>query len=148
MKKLSEEEKKLLHAKASLELNRLEKIYSDRDVKARADAFKDKFQICEAVYKTLLAEHQYRKTGKLPQRMKLDMRQVPHVLTFAGYGIEKDLQEKLFGGEKKKGTRSAKMLRDMLTHSMDERAIQELNERNEELHNDMDNFLKAFKQNQ
>lgn len=67
------------------------------------DDFKEKFTICEIVYKVILDDHQFNKTGKHPERMKVTMTQVPHVLSYAGYNFEKDLLTKLFGAEEKYG---------------------------------------------
>jgi hypothetical protein len=69
------------------------------------------------------------------------MTQVPYALEFAGYDFEKDLLTKLFCAEEKIGNRSVKKLRDSLTHSMNDKAVNELSDRYEELNGYMDSFL-------
>lgn len=53
----------------------------------------------------------------------------------------KDLLTNLFGCEEKIGMRSAKKLRDALTHSMSQNDIDELNNRSDELYGYMNEFL-------
>lgn len=130
-----------LREKAKSELERLEDVYSDDVKREKIQRFKEKFGICEIVYKVILDDHQFNKTGKHPERMKVDMTQVPYALTYAGYDYDKNLLINLFGREDRKGRRSVKKLRDSLTHSMNQNAIDELLDREAELYGYMDLFL-------
>ena len=141
VKPLTSEEQYALREKAKSELERLEIVYSDDVTREKIHRFKEKFGICEVVYKVILENHQFNKTGKHPARMKVDMTQVPHALAYAGYDFDKALLTQLFGAEEKIGSRTVKKLRDSLTHSVNQKAIDELVDREEELHGYMDQFL-------
>lgn len=73
------------------------------------------------------------------------MKQAPHALAFAGYDFDKELLAKLFGAEEKIGSRSVKKLRDSLTHSMNDKAVNELSDRYEEMNGYMDSFLNKIR---
>jgi hypothetical protein len=138
---LSVEEQHQLRDKAKTELLRLQALVSKEETKRMVDDFKEKFSICEIVYKIILEDHQFNKIGKRPERMKVTMTQVPYALDYAGYDFDRDLLTRLFGAEEKVGIRSVKKLRDSLTHSMNQRAVEELTNRCEELHGYMDSFI-------
>lgn len=142
---LSPEDKLTLRNKAKNELLRLENLIADKDTKQMIDDFKEKFGICEIVYKVILEDHQFNKTGKHETYLKVDMTQVPHALTYAGYTFDRNLLTKLFGGCDKKNSRTVKKLRDALTHSMNGEAVEELRNRNAELHGYMDQFLDTIR---
>ena len=74
------------------------------------------------------------------------MTQAPHALTYAGYDFDKNLLTHLFGAEKRIGRRTVKKLRDALTHSVNQKAIDELIDREEELHGYMDQFLSKIRE--
>ena len=59
--------------------------------KKKINRFKEKFGICEIVYKVILEDHQFNKTGKHLERLQVDMTQAPHALTYAGYDFDKNL---------------------------------------------------------
>ena len=59
--KITEQEKKILRNNAKTELERLEAYLADQCTVQLLDKFKNKFNICESVYKVILAEHQKRK---------------------------------------------------------------------------------------
>lgn len=142
---LTEEEQLILRNKAKAELERLETELSDLETKKMIDNYKEKFSLCEIVYKIIFDEHQFKKTGEHPQRMQIKMTQVPHALNFAGYTYDKHLLTNLFGGEDRVGRRTVKKLRDALTHSMSKSAVEELRSREQELHGYMDEFLNVIK---
>lgn len=142
---LTEEEQLILRNKAKAELERLETELSDLETKKMIDNYKEKFSLCEIVYKIIFNEHQFKKTGEHPQRMQIKMTQVPHALNFAGYTYDKHLLTNLFGGEDRVGRRTVKKLRDALTHSMSKSAVEELRSREQELHGYMDEFLNVIK---
>ena len=130
-KKISEREKFNLRKSAKAELERLEKCLLEPNTVQILDEFKNKFNICETVYKVILEEHQkhteYQKHKcKKPQRaLKLDMRQVPHALKFAGYNFDKSLLNDLFGTSSSKG-KTIKKLRNEITHGINKKAVEEI----------------------
>ena len=67
-----------------------------------------------------------------------------YILHYAGYTFKKDFLEKLFGSETRVGKRSAKKLRDALTHKIGNSALNELQERYDELNEYMDEFLNTI----
>lgn len=143
MKHLDENSQLALREKAKEELERLRDTLSDNKTKEMVDNFKDKFSMCEIVYKVILEDHQFHKNGKHPQprELKINMNQAPHALNYAGYDFDKELLTKLFGAEMKTGKKSVKKLRDSLTHSLNKNAIDELALRYDELNQYMDAFL-------
>lgn len=141
---LSEEEQLQLRNKAKSELDRLQGLLSDRMAMELVEQFKSKFSVCEIVYKIILEEHQFRKKGERPSRMIISMNQVPFALEFAGYNFDKNLLSKLFASKTRVGNRSAKDLRNSLTHSLKQSAVNELTERFAELNGYMDAFLEVI----
>lgn len=145
-KKISEEEQLKVRNKAKAELTRLQKTLADDATRKMIDAFKNKFTVCERVYKTVLLD--YRKAaGKQVkiENLKITMQQVdPALNSFAGYGYDLDLLRKIFGSEKKLNNRSAKKIRDLLTHDLNNSALEELKKREDELHGYMDEFLETI----
>lgn len=144
-KNLSEEEQLKLRKKAKDELVRLEKAYSNRILREKINEFNNRFEVCEIVYKVILGSYQYAKTGQRQNRLLISMKQVPHALNYAGYDFDRDLLSHLFGSEEKVGIRTVKKLRDSLTHSANQNAINELIEREEELFGYMDHFLSKIR---
>lgn len=142
---LDETQKLSLRNRAKDELIRIEKLVADKNKKKLIDDFKEKFSICEIVYKVILEEHQFNKTGKHSDYLKVTMKQAPYALAFAGYDFDKELLTKLFGAEEKIGSRSVKKLRDSLTHSMNDKAVNELSDRYEEMNGYMDSFLNKIR---
>jgi len=140
MLKISSNEKVELRNNAKRELERLERILSNKDDLEMLDRFKNTFNICETVYKVILAEHQKRKGNLTNEHLKLTMTQVPYALEFAGYNFDKRLLNELFGSKSHNGT-TVKKLRDKITHGLNEKAIIEISNRKEELFGYMDAFL-------
>ena len=134
-----------LRNRAKTELERLDGILLDKDLKILVDDFKDKFSVCEIVYKVILEDHQYNKYGIHKDRLQVSMKEAPYVLTYEGYDFDKKLLSHLFGSEEHIGKRSVKKLRDSLTHSMNKSAVDELIKRNGELNGYMENFLKKIR---
>lgn len=141
---LTPEKQLALRNKAKLELIRLNDVIKDNNTKQLIDNFKDKFSVCEIVYKIILDDHQYNKTGKHPEKMYLTMNQVPFALDYAGYNFEKLLLTKLFGTNEKVGQRSVKSLRNALTHNLSQSSVDELKNRYNELNEYMDLFLEKI----
>ncbi len=143
--KLSDEEKQQLRDDAKSEIERLEQyLQKTEDVKI-VDAFKNRFNICESAYKIVLAKHQSCKGKQPTDFLKIDMRQAPQALAFAGYAFDKQLLSDLFGAAPSAKGRTAKKLRDGTTHSIDESAVNEIVSRKDELFGYMDTFLETIK---
>ena len=142
--KISQERQKILRNNAKAELTRLEAIQSNVETIKLLDEFKNKFNICESVYKVVLKEHQICKGKADTNYLKLIMTQVPFALSFAGYSFSKDLLNELFGSTSKKGM-TVKKLRDAVTHGIDEKAAKEISNRKEELFGYMDEFLNTIR---
>jgi len=102
--KISSDEKRNLRNKAKAELERLEKIQTDASTVQVLDGFKNRYNICETVYKVILEKHQASKGKESNSYLKVMMTQVPFALTFAGYDFDKDLLNEIFGAKGKKGT--------------------------------------------
>lgn len=145
--KITEEEKKKLRDSAKAELERLEAIYSDEEVTKLLDDFREKYNLCESVYKVILAEHQKVKGHKETDYLKVTMQQVPHALKFAGYGFDKALLTEIFGAKSQKGktVHTVKKLRDAVTHGIASEAVQEITDRKQELFGYMDAFLSGIR---
>lgn len=142
--KISPERQKNLRNNARAELTRLESIQANIETIKLLDEFKNKFNICESVYKVVLKEHQLSKGKTDTNYLKLVMTQVPFALSFAGYSFGKDLLNELFGSSSKKG-KTVKKLRDAVTHGIDEKAVKEITDRKEELFCYMDDFLNTIR---
>ena len=80
--KISLNEQLTLRNNPKLEIERLENILNNIDIKEKLDLIKNKFNICESAYKVILAKHQRRK-GNDVHYLKLQMTQVPYALQFA-----------------------------------------------------------------
>ena len=101
--KISPESQKNLRNNAKEELTRLEAIQANIETIKLLDKFKNKFNICESVYKVVLKEHQISKGKTDTNYLKLIMTQVPFALAFAGYNFDKELLNELFGSSSQKG---------------------------------------------
>ena len=105
--KISADEQLDLRNRAKVELERLETVMKNEQIMELLDRYKNKFNLCESTYKVVLAEHQLKTKGKLPSQLKLEMTQVPFAMAFAGYNIDRDLLNRLFGAKCDRG-RTAK----------------------------------------
>lgn len=142
--KITEQEKQILRNNAKTELERLEACLSDQGTVQLLDEFKNKFNICESVYKVILAEHQKRKGKPASAYLKVYMTQVPYALDFAGYTFDRTLLNELFGASSEKG-KTVKKLRDETTHGINEKAVLEIASRKDELFGYMDAFLSEIR---
>ncbi len=146
--KLSSDEQKTLRKKTKAELNRIEKILTNNENLQLLNDFKNKFNLCETVYKIVLKEYKKKNSGttikKSKKKFEITMKQVPAALEFAGYAIDKSLLNEIFGspGKKKK---TVKELRNDVTHGVSDKALKEIEERKEELFGYMDSFLNLIK---
>ncbi len=137
MKKISDKEKSNLKRKTYNELLRLENIINNTDDINKINLFKNYFNVCESVYKVVLK----RLTDKKDKDLKLDMREIPAAMKYAGYIVDINLLKRLFGSKKLNGKNTAKLLRNSVTHGINERAVIEILERWNELFDDMNDFL-------
>ena len=144
MKKFSSAEQKKLRDNAKEELERLEKIIDDEKTLQLLDSFKNKYNLCESVYKVILKEHQKVLHNSSNSYPKVSMTQVPYALNFAGYSFNKTLLNDIFGAKSSKG-KTVKKLRDATTHGIDKNATEEIKQRKEELFGYMDDFLNTIK---
>ena len=144
MKNFSSAEQKKLRDNAKEELERLEKIIDDEKTVQLLDSFKNKYNLCESVYKVVLKEHQKVLHNSSNSYLKVAMTQVPYALNFAGYSFDRNFLTELFGSSSTKG-RTVKKLRDAITHGIDKSATEEIKQRKEELFGYMDDFLNTIK---
>lgn len=129
---------------ARLELARLETVFENQQTIELLDNFKNRFNLCETVYKVILKKHQENKGKKFTSFLKVSMTQVPYALSFAGYSFDEAMLNELFGASGKKGT-TVKKLRDAVTHGIDPKAVSEIIARKEELFGYIDSFLSVIR---
>lgn len=138
------ENKKIRLRKCALrEIKKLEEIQNDTLTMMLLDKLKNKFNICESAYKVILKEYLHNKKKK--ESLNIDMRRVPAVFSYAGYDFDKKMLARIFGTSKGKDSHTIKELRNLTTHGMDEKAISEIIDREEELFEYMDDFLLEIK---
>lgn len=111
--------------------------------------FIDKFIRCEVAVKKVLTAYRKEKKGEnVKGHEQLNMNIIPPALAWAGYSVSKAELEALFSGSgiyNKRGTKSAKKLRDGAMHEHNENDIQEIVDRFDELNDMMDAFLSYFR---
>jgi len=136
-------------AKASKRLSALEAIVADESMKRSKDDFLERFMICECVYKNLLKSYNANQGARVADRdLRLYYTEIRKVLDYYNVKLEDDALKAIFfstGQYRKRGTMSAKKLRDSIAHSMNEHSIKEVEKRFEELMGLMDAFLSAFR---
>ena len=144
-KRISVDEKRSIQKRASDELLRLDMLLNSRE-RVKIDNIKDKFAVCELVYKLVLTEYLKHKKNNYTD-LKIQMSQVPYALAFAGYNFDYNLLNKLFGSNTEIGKKSVKKIRDSLNHSLDDKTMKELNDRYDDLISTMDGFLDVIRNN-
>jgi hypothetical protein len=75
------------------------------------------------------------------------MKEIPAALKYAGYNIDSDILNSIFSGSgkyRKRGTMSARLLRNAVIHNLSEPDIKEICNRYEHLYNTMNIFLSHF----
>ncbi len=146
--KLPLDEQKALRKKTRAELDRIEKILEKDETVQLLNEFKNKFNLCETAYKVVFKEYKKTNPNKSKENGKGDldiaMTQVPFVLKFAGYDVEKNLLKEIFGSSGSKRM-TAKSLRNAVTHGIDEKAVKQIEDRKDELFGYMDEFLNLIK---
>ena len=119
--------------------------YSILDVRR---GFIDKFTLCDVACRSVLESYAKNNGTYVPGRfINLDMRTIPHAMSSLGLTIPHHILNGIFGGSgqyKKRGTKSAKKLRDGIVHGMNRDDISEVVARNTDLNTMMDVFLSFF----
>lgn len=110
--------------------------------------FMDKFTLCDVTCKSVLEFYNKAKGTYTPGTFtNLNMRIIPSAMNYLGLSIPQYVLNGVFGGSgqyKKRGTKSAKKLRDGIVHGMNKEDIREVVNRNVDLNNIMDSFLTHF----
>lgn len=104
-----------------------------------------KFILCEVACKHIVEAYKKQEKSLKPgQYITLDMRHIPAAMSMYEYSIPRHLLSEVFSGNKKRGTKSCKKLRDGILHALDENDLDEIISREDALHKSMDDFLKYF----
>lgn len=138
---ISKDEQKQLREIAKAKLLRLKQRYTDMVDTQTIDNFKKKFKICEDIYKIFWCEHQKAIGNDTDKGLKIDMRQVPNALIFAGYTFERNLLNNLFKASPTEDGKTVKILYEAITLKTNKKAEKEILKRKEELFGYMDTFL-------
>lgn len=117
---------------------------ADRKKRNAKNAFIEKFVLCEICCKSLIADAE-----KVDiEKVKLYMPSIRKAMKKYGYTFDEDKLKMLFSGKSdvfiKRGSYSAKNLRDSIMHDMSVESMQEVFDREKELHKLMDDYLKLF----
>ena len=131
--------------KVQAELQRLEEVFENEDVTQKIDTLKDKFSVCEIVYKIILKDY-LKSKNEDTNELDINMTQVKPALRYAGYIIDTEEVRKLFGSQKTVGSRSVKKIRNELNHTLKQSAVTELIDRYDELIGYRDSFLNMIRQ--
>lgn len=107
--------------------------------------FLDKFIVCEVICKTIIEYYHKETTGKAPSGYtKLNMNTIVAAMNYFSLAIPQYVLSGVFGGTgqyKKRGTKSAKKLRDGIMHAASREDVLEVCERIFYLNDLMDEFL-------
>ncbi|MDE6967360.1 MAG: hypothetical protein K2P12_01765 [Clostridia bacterium] len=150
MKNKQEKAKKILNAQKNLRattkrtLLGMETFINDNETVKLLDRFKNKFNICETIYKTVLRKYLANKEHKKEDEKKIKMNQVPAALRYAGYEFDRNLLNEIFGSESTKG-QTIKILRNNITHGINKKDVEEIKRRKNELFEYMDNFIETIR---
>ena len=118
----------------------------DTSKRSEKDRFMEKFMLCETACKEILVAYFKERKKEIDRRnLKLDMVSIPPAMKKAGYQFSKDLLADIFGAAEKRGEKSAKKLRNGIAHSLCLEDIDEVFNRREHLHQEMDEFLLAMR---
>lgn len=144
--KYTDKDRFKLRCRVIKEIKRIKSQLKEKNEMEEVERFKEKFMLCERAYKIVLGEYKEVKDGEVIKegRLKITMKQVPGALEFAGYKFKKEMLSRLFSGEDHRGIKSAKKLRDALTHKLSENDVEELMKRKKQLYKDMDNFIELI----
>lgn len=120
---MDEKRGKKSREKAIRALFKVEKALQNRSLKLAKDDFLERFTKCELLYKSLLLDYKMEKNQDIAEeKMVINMTVVPAVMKNAGLSMSKEtLLEPLFSSKdsyKKRGTKSAKLLRNGIVHKL------------------------------
>lgn len=106
--------------------------------------FLDKFIVCEVVCKTIIEYYQKETKKKQNGYITLNMKTISAAMNHFSLAIPNHILNGVFGGSgnyKKRGTKSAKKLRDGIMHAASKEDAIEVYDRRFELNDLMDDFL-------
>ena len=81
---MTENIKRGLRKKAQTEIQRLDELFENEDVTQKIDTLKDKFSVCEIVYKIILKDY-LKSKNEDTNELDINMTQVKPALRYAGY---------------------------------------------------------------
>lgn len=120
----------------------------DANFLAVRNRFIDKFTLCDLTCKAILEYYKKAKKREGEEiKCVLDMRVIPFAFSWANIEVKRNVLNLIFGGSKsfkKRGSKSAKKLRDGIVHAMNADDLQELVARQAELTAAMDAYLELF----
>lgn len=130
---------------AKKRIQQIEVLLSNATVKANMDSFLNKYVLCELACKLIIMEYKAAKKQSLPYNdIKMQTQVIVAACHHVCLKVSDEVLRRLFSSADKRGSYSAKKLRDAIVHSMSINDIKEVNTRSIELHADMDAFLNAL----
>ena len=146
---ITSEERKELIEEIKNKYNKYKEKVSNKRVKEIKDEFIDLFKVCESLYKIVLKKYLLDNNKyKNDKEMILNYNQITASLKMCQYSIDEELIKKIFssvGKYAKKGSKSAKVLRNEVEHSLSTSSIDEIIERKDELFKYMRDFIRYLK---
>lgn len=143
----SNESKKIIN-KCDKEARRIQAIYQDTECIKTINDFINTFKKCEIVCKIVLKEYLERiKKYISDDKIVLRVSQIKAALNMINLKIDDKIIQKIFSSDDTKNKRSARKIRNYITHKMFQTYIDELKRRNEDLINTMNIFINSFKNN-
>lgn len=139
---LTEKEQLNLRQQAKKSIETIEKLCNYEDNNKILNEFKNKFILCETAYKTILKNF---KKDEDESKLKINMNQVATYLKKVGYNFDYELLDKIFSYKNEKGSRSAKFLRNEVSHKPNKSSVDEIVNRKDELFGYMDEFINVIK---
>ena len=121
-------------------------LVQDEALKQLRYAFLDKYILCEETCKTVLMDYflkENKKTVKADD-IKLNLSQIVPAFKLAKIPVDKEVLEKIFGAETIRGSKSAKKLRNGIVHAMNKNDILEVQSREQELFEYMDEYIRCI----
>lgn len=128
-------------------LKKIESCLGDKRKCEAKDQFLEKFMVCETICKRILDAYYTSKGKKKAMRdIKLNLTDIKAAMKYAGYIItDNALLGDVFSSEDKRGSKSAKSLRNGIVHSLQIEDINEVFNRHSFLMLRMDAYLQLIK---
>lgn len=123
-------------------------LLSNSQVRRNKNIFLEKYMQCELACKLLLVDYHQKKASPKTveyKEGKIRFSSVRAACQDAGVTVPEDVIKRVFSSADKRGSKSAKKLRDSIVHEMSVQDIKEVNQRFTDLCEDMDAFLDVFK---